>query len=95
MLPSLAAGQWKLDSELSAASDVTLHANITVMCLHDSISNRQSKACTRAHSFRCKKRIKDRITSDLFSDYVRPNVLELSCGNFVNRRSTWDPIKPS
>ena len=31
MLPSLAAGQWKLDSDFSAASDVTLHANITVM----------------------------------------------------------------
>ena len=58
-VPLLDGGQWKLDSEFSAASDVTLHADITVMFLHDSIRNRQSKAGTRAHGFRCKKRIKD------------------------------------
>src|SRR6476619_2770723 len=50
--PSLDDGQGKLDSEFSATSDVTLHANITVMFLHDSITNRQSKAGTQRHSRR-------------------------------------------
>jgi|KBSMisStandDraft_5_1062788.scaffolds.fasta_scaffold144186_4 hypothetical protein len=48
--PSLDDGQGKRDSEFSATSDVTLHANISVMFLHVSISNRQSEAGTQRHS---------------------------------------------
>src|SRR5512143_3981411 len=49
----------KFDPEGGSFSHLTLHFNLTVVALDDSIANRQPQSCSFADLFRCKERGKE------------------------------------